>query len=65
MNHAQHVSGMRINDMPLVRILSRVVIKFRAPSNEPMQKIAILTIQRFTPAPWPGPAIFPRALKGA
>src|SRR6185369_6450614 len=64
-NHAQQVSGMRISDMPFVRMLRRVVMKFNAPSNDPTQKIAILITQRFIPAPWPGPAILPSALKGA
>src|SRR4029434_2167256 len=64
-NHAQQVSGILINDIPRVRMLSNVVMKFNAPSNEPTQKIAMLITQRFIPAPWPGPAIFPIALKGA
>ena len=63
-NQAQQVSGMRIKDMPRVRMFRSVVMKFKAPSNEPTQKIAILIIQRFTPAPWPGPAILPKALNG-
>ena len=63
-NHAQHVSGIRIRDMPRVRMFSSVVMKFSAPSSEPIQKIAMLIIQRFTPAPWPGPATFPNALNG-
>src|SRR5437588_2549817 len=63
-NHAQQVNGIRIKDMPRVRMFSSVVMKFSAPSNEPMQKIAMLMIQRFTPAPCPGPATFPSALKG-
>ena len=65
MNHAQQVSGMRISDMPFVRMFKSVVMKFNAPSNEPTQKIAILITQRFIPAPWPGPAILPSALNGA
>src|ERR1043166_5455078 len=64
-NHAQQVSGMRINDMPFVRMFSNVVMKFNAPSSEPTQKIAMLMTQRFMPAPCPGPAIFPTALNGA
>src|SRR5687767_12858172 len=64
-NQAQHVSGMRIRDIPRVRMLSNVVMKFSAPSNEPTQKIAILIIQRFIPAPCPGPAGKPTALNGA
>src|SRR5207237_5358494 len=63
-NQAQQVSGMRIKDIPRVRMFKSVVMKFRAPSNEPTQKIAMLMIQRFTPAPCPGPATFPSALKG-
>ena len=31
-NHAQLVSGMRISDMPFVRMLRSVVMKFSAPS---------------------------------
>ena len=65
MNQAQQVSGIRIRDMPRVRMFSSVVMKFRAPSNEPTQNIAMLMIQRLTPAPWPGPATFPNALSGA
>src|SRR6185369_17855488 len=64
-NQAQHVSGMRISVMPLVRIFSSVVMKLSAPSSEPTQKIAMLIIQRFMPAPWPGPAAAPTALNGA
>ncbi len=64
-NQAQHVSGIRIKVIPRVRMLSRVVMKFNAPNNDPTQKMAMLIIQRFTPAPCPGPAILPNALKGA
>src|ERR1043166_2514114 len=64
-NQAQQVSGMRINDMPFVRMFKSVVMKFNAPSSEPTQKIAMLMTQRFMPAPCPGPAIFPTALNGA
>ena len=38
-NQAQQVSGMRMSDMPRVRMLISVVMKFRAPSSEPTQKI--------------------------
>ena len=41
----------------------RVVMKLSAPSKEPTQKMAILIIQRFIPAPCPGPALG-MALKG-
>ncbi len=64
-NQAQQVRGIRINDMPLVRIFKSVVMKFSAPSSEPTQKIAMLMIQRFIPMPCPGPAICPSALRGA
>jgi hypothetical protein len=64
-NHAQQVNGIRISDIPRVRMLSSVVMKFKAPSNEPTQKIAMLMIHRFMPIPCPGPAICPSALKGA
>src|SRR4029079_18896706 len=64
-NHAQQVSGMRISDMPLVRMFRSVVMKFNAPSSEPTQKIAMLITQRFIPAPCPGPATLPSALNGA
>src|SRR6185295_17607617 len=64
-NQAQQVNGMRIKDIPFVRMLISVVMKLSAPSNEPTQKIAMLITQRFIPAPCPGPAIFPNALKGA
>src|SRR5437870_5260952 len=62
-NQDQQVSGMRIKDMPRVRMLSKVVMKFKAPSSEAMQKIAIEVIQSVTPAPCPGPALLPSALK--
>src|SRR2546423_13054952 len=62
-NQAQQVKGMRIRDIPLVRMLSKVVMKFSAPSSEPTQKIAMLMIQRFRPIPCPGPALG-RALSG-
>jgi hypothetical protein len=65
MSRLQIVSGNLISDMPRVRILSNVVMKFRAPSSEPTQKIAMLMIQRLTPAPCPGPAALPSALNGA
>src|SRR6516162_8554369 len=55
-NHAQHVSGMRIKVMPFARMSRVVVMKFSAPINAPMQKIAILIIQRSAPRPSPGPA---------
>src|SRR5215468_856599 len=56
MNHAQHVSDMRINIMPLARMSSVVVMKFSAPISAPMQKIAMLIIHRSAPKPSPGPA---------
>src|SRR5207253_11394448 len=62
-NQAQHVNGMRIRDIPRVRMLSKVVMKFSAPSSEPTQKIAMLMIQRFRPLPCPGPALG-KALSG-
>src|SRR5258706_1527507 len=55
-NHAQHVSGMRIIDMPLARISSVVVMKFNALINYPMQNNAMLMIHKSAPAPSPGPA---------
>jgi len=63
-NHAQQVGGMRMSVIPRVRIFTSVVIKFKAPNSEPTQKMAILMIQRFTPAPSPGPALFPSQLRG-
>ena len=60
-NQAQQVSGMRISDIPRVRMFSNVVMKFSAPSNEPTQKIAMLMIQRFTPVPCPGRRFSERA----
>ena len=53
------------NDMPLARMFKTVVMKFRAPSNEARQKIAMLMIRNVCPAPKPGPATSPKALKGA
>src|SRR5713101_2843164 len=64
-NHAQQVIGILIRDIPRVRMFSSVVIKLSAPSSDPTQKIAMLIIHRFTPAPWPGPATLPNALNGA
>src|SRR5580700_4724370 len=65
MNQAQVLSGSRIRDMPLQRMSSVVVMKFREPSNWPMQKIAIEVAQRTTPRPSPGPPTEPIALRGA
>ena len=65
MNHAQTVSGRRIKLIPLQRMSSVVVMKFRAPSNWPTQKIAIETAHKTWPIPCPGPAIAPKALRGA
>src|SRR5205085_8746714 len=62
-NQDQHVSGIRIKDMPRVRMFKSVVMKFKAPSNEAMQKMAIEVIHNVTPAPCPGPALLPSALK--
>ena len=64
-NQAQQVKGMRMRVMPRVRMLINVVMKFRAPSSEPTQKIAMLIIHRLTPAPCPGPTPLPSALNGA
>jgi hypothetical protein len=50
-NQDQHVSGILIKDIPRVRMLRSVVMKFRAPRSEAMQKMAMLVIQRFIPAP--------------
>src|SRR2546425_914830 len=57
-------SGLRILVMPLARISSVVVMKFRAPISAPMQKIAMLIIHRSAPRPSPGPADC-NALSGA
>ena len=65
MNHAQVQIGMRIRVMPLARRSSVVAMKLRAPSRDPMQKMAIEIPQRFIPQPIPGPASLPTALKGA
>src|SRR5260370_1384172 len=56
MNHAQHVSGMRIMDMPLARISSVVVMKFSALINAPTQNNPMLMTHKSAPAPSPGPA---------
>src|SRR5712672_1954697 len=56
---------MRASDIPLV-LKSRVVaMKFRAPSNEATQKIAMEIAQRSWPKAKPGPASPPTALSGA
>src|ERR1700726_3820061 len=65
MNQAQAVSGSRIRDMPLQRMSRVVVMKFKAPSNWPMQKRPIEIAQSTTPSPSPGPPAEPIALKGA
>src|SRR5215472_17355941 len=56
MNQDQTVSGMRISVMPLARRSSVVVMKFRAPISDAMQKIAMLVIHRSAPRASPGPA---------
>src|SRR5437868_6043540 len=65
MNQPQVLKGRRHRLIPLVRMSSVVVIKFKEPSNWPMQKIAIDAAQRTTPVPSPGPATDPSALSGA
>jgi len=65
MNHAQVENGMRASDMPLVRRSSVVAMKFRAPSSCATQKMAIEIAHSVWPSPWPGPASFPTALRGA
>ncbi len=65
MNQAQALRGSRIRDMPLQRMSRVVVMKFKAPSNCPMQKRQIELAQRITPRPWPGPPASPMALNGA
>src|ERR1700691_4282288 len=65
MNQAQALSGSRIRDMPLQRMSRVVVMKFKEPSNWPMQKMAIEVAQRTTPRPSPGPPAEPMALNGA
>src|ERR1700675_4505993 len=65
MNHAHAVTGRRFKVMPLQRISSTVEMKFRAPSNWPIQKIPIAAAQSTWPVPCPGPASFPIALSGA
>src|SRR5579884_4191873 len=56
-NHAQQVKGIRNNDMPLVRKLSMVAMKFNEPSIEPIQKIAIEIIHSVWPRFSPGPLL--------
>ena len=65
MNQLQLLSGNRHRLMPLVRISSVVVMKFKEPSNWPTQNIAMDIAQRTTPDPWPGPVTSPSALSGA
>src|SRR5579872_43281 len=64
-NHPQALSGSRIMLMPLVRMSSVVVMKFREPNNCPTQKMPIEAAHRTTPNPWPGPATEPTAFSGA
>src|SRR5271163_4263175 len=47
MNQAHEQKGMRASDIPLVRKSRVVAMKFKAPSSDPMQKIAIEIAQRF------------------
>src|SRR2546430_16312497 len=65
MNHAQVQIGMRIRVMPLARRSSVVVIKVRAPSRDPKQKMAVEIPPRLIPQPMAGPASLPTALDGA
>src|SRR5579864_4386934 len=65
MNQPQVLIGSRHRLMPLVRMSRVVVMKFREPSNCPMQKRPIEIAQRTTPVPSPGPATAPTALSGA
>src|SRR5258708_31275638 len=65
MNQPQALSGSRIRDIPLVRMSSVVVMKFKAPNNWPTQKRQIELAQRTTPRPSPGPPASPIALNGA
>ena len=50
--------------IPLARRSKVVVMKFKAPISEAMQKIAMLVIHRSAPNCSPGPALG-RALRGA
>src|SRR5947208_4180955 len=63
-SHAQQVSGMRISFIPLHRRSRVVTMKFKAPSKDPTQKIAMDIAQRSCPIPKPGPASEPTALSG-
>src|ERR1035441_3483173 len=65
MNQPQVLSGKRHKLMPLVRISSVVVMKFKEPSSWPIQKIPMEAAQRTTPVPSPGPPTSPIALSGA
>src|SRR5581483_11073880 len=65
MNQAQALNGSRHRLMPLHRMSSVVVMKFRDPSNCPTQKIAIPAAHSTWPVPCPGPATAPTALNGA
>src|SRR3974377_593845 len=63
-NHAHVHSGIRISVMPLARRSRVVAMKFKAPSSDATQKIAIEIPQRLAPHAMPGPASFPTALSG-
>src|ERR1700688_2279590 len=65
MNQAHALSGSRMRLIPLTRRSSVVVMKFKEPSNWPIQNSAIEIIQRTTPRPWPGPDVEPIAFSGA
>src|SRR6202790_1448551 len=65
MNQAHTVIGRRAGVMPFVRLSSKVEMKFKAPSNWPIQKMPMAVAQRTCPVPSPGPAAFPIALSGA
>src|SRR5580692_7394356 len=65
MNQAHTLMGRRHRLRPFVLISKVVVMKFKEPSNWPMQKMAIEVAQRTTPVPSPGPPTEPTALSGA
>src|ERR1700745_774556 len=65
MNHAQVLKGRTEILIPLVRMSRVVVMKFKDPSNCPIQKSPMEHAQRTTPLPSPGPATAPTALSGA
>src|SRR5258707_12480698 len=64
MNQAHALSGSRMRLIPFTRRSSVVSMKFKEPSNWPIQNSAIEIIHRTTPKPGHGPPEEPLELSG-